>query len=184
MKVNELFEAAQGAPGQGGKLRGGAFYSPGYDEDTKMLRGSVLDWMDSAGITADDIAQAVEQIKKDPLIAQLRQANLDLVHKPASEKRGTLTFETGRIYPKSGSPKKVWKLQYSVYANGQIRYTSDSIYATHQGKLKSPKPRFKAGDPVGSLLLIYRQALKELLAKAEKVNYDKNDNKVNVSLGK
>ena len=165
MKVTELFEAVQGEPGQGGKLKGGAYYRPGYDEDKKMLQGSVLDWMDAAGITKDDIAQAVEQIKQDTIIQKMADAGMKLVSKPESEKRGTLNFQVQREYP---SGKKYTTL-YQVYANGQIRSSGESWFAKHQGKLKSPKPRLKAGDSVGSLLIIYKQAMQELLAKKKDI---------------
>jgi hypothetical protein len=160
MKVTELFEA-QGAPGQGGKLKGGAYYKPAYDEDKKMLLGSVLDWMDAAGISKDDIKQAVTKIKQSPIVDKLEAAGMKLLSKPDSEKRGTLSFEVERNYP-SGKP---YKTMYQIYANGQIRYSGTSPYAEYQGKLKSPKPRFKAGDPVGSLVRIYTDAMEEVLAK-------------------
>lgn len=164
MRVTELFEAVQGEPGQGGRLRGGAYYSPTYDAEAKILRGSVLDWMDAAGITKDDIATAVEQIKKDPLIQQMADAGMKYVHKPDSEKRGTLTFEVSREYPNG----RKYKTHYQIYANGQIRSSGTSTFAAHQGRLVSPKPRFKAGDAVGSLKMIYTQALEEVLRKWKK----------------
>lgn len=175
MKVNELFEAAQGEPGQGGKLKGGAYHAPGYDEDRKQLVGSVLDWLDGANITKDDVAVAVAKIKKDPIFGKLEAAGLKYVEKPASEKNGTFTFQAKRKY---GHNDKEYTTNYKVYANGQLRYTSAGSLPGYEdteymGKLKSPKPRFRAGDPVGSLLQIYKDALQELLTKWEKTSSKK-----------
>ena len=66
---------------------------------------------------------------------------------------------------------------YQVYANGQIRHAGINFLQTgdirgpraaSQTRLQSPKPRLKAGDPVGSLLMIYRNSLSEVLRKWKK----------------
>jgi hypothetical protein len=163
MKVNELFEA-QGSPGQGGKLKGGAYYAPQYDDEEKILRGSVADWLDKMGVTPADVAQAVEAVKKDPLVAQMKDEGLTLMSKPASEKRGTLNFMVTRKYP-----GHEYRTAYQVHANGQVRSgqvrRNEVKYIT---RLQSPKPRMKAGDPVGSLVMIYRAAMEEVLKKWKK----------------
>lgn len=158
MKVYELFEAVQGSPGQGGKFQGGAYYAPKYDEDLKQIRGSVKDWMDAMGIASDDVAEAFKTMKSSKVFKDMQEAGLKFNSGATQEKLGTFRFDVDKNGYKGG---------YLVYANGQIRSQIESGWGDKMSTtpLKSPKPRMKAGDPVGSLVMIYTAAMEEVLKK-------------------
>jgi hypothetical protein len=164
MKVSDLFEAVQSSPKR--NLSAGAYYSPRYDDDKKQLLGSVLDWLDTMDITKDDIAEALKKFKDTAIFKKATGADgMKYVELPASEKKGTLSFETNRVYP-SG---KKFNAQYKIFANGQIRYSTNGGWGQEaQTRLNSPKPRMKAGDPVGSLVGIWSTSLEEVLKKWDK----------------
>ena len=180
-------------------------YGPRYDDDQKIMFGAVSDWLEKMGVSKADLATAVAKIKKDPLMKELADAGLQYVEKPASEKRGTLTFKVKRTHPgqevvggkwvKVAGKDKSYDTFYQVYANGQIRHGgSSNFYANRpqdkvtgdstihsQTRLQSPKPRLKAGDPVESLLMIYKNSLSEVLRKwnKAKASMEKQLKKVN-----
>lgn len=166
MKVYELFEAVQGSPGQGGKLRGGAYYAPKYDNETKQIRGSVIDWREAMGITPEDVKEAFAKVKASKVFKDLEAAGLKYASGVTQEKLGTFKFDTD----KNGYNGGTYKGGYLVYANGQIRsHTTSSWHGSdYTTPLKTPKPKMKAGDPVGSLVMIYTAALEEVLAKYKK----------------
>ena len=141
MKVSELFEATN-IFGQ----QGGASNKPGYRDDIKQLRGSVLDWMDAMGVNKEHIAKAIAQVKGSPLFRN--------------------------DFPAAGLDGRSYTTRYNIYANGQIRWEgANSPYSDGDpstSPLRSPKPRMKAGDPVGSLVMIYEAAMVELLDKWKK----------------
>lgn len=186
MKVNELFEAVQGSPGQGGKLRSGAYYKPMYRSDIGQLRGSVKDWLEAMKITPQDIEKALARVKEMPLFRNdLPKAGLRYEPTPGKEKNGTLTFvvdrprffihDTGNGKAVGGAKseedlEKTRPTKYNIYANGQIRWAAPRTYGDgdHTTPLKSPKPRVIAGDPVGTLVSIYKAAIEEMLAKWKK----------------
>ena len=172
MKVSELFEAVQGEPGQKKKLQGGAYYRPKFtpsptDASLGEIRGSVKDWMDAMKITPQDIEKAVARMKGTALFRnELPKAGLNYEERPAGEKNGTFVFKGSRKY-KNGYTASVG---YNVYANGHIRSVSKGTFGNgeYMGPLRSPKPRMKAGDPVGSLVMIYTAAMEEMLFKWNK----------------
>lgn len=168
MKVNELFEA-QGSPGQGGKLKGGAYYKPTYLADKGQIRGSVRDWLDAMGATPQDVQKALARVKGSPLFRnELPAAGLEYQNKPESEKRGTLVFKVNRKWSWGGKTH-VARTGYNVYANGQLRATGqEHSLGQHMTPLKTPKPRLKAGDPVASITMTMTAALEEMLAKWKK----------------
>ena len=169
MKVNELFEAT---------LKGGAVNKPSYRDDIGQVRGSVINWMDAMGVTKEHIAKALQQLKGTPLFRNdLPAAGLVYKPTPGKESRGTLLFTiptpkwtitNGRVFGAStvNDLHRMRNHQYNVYANGQIRWEDE--FQNNRSPLKSPKPKMKAGDPVGSLVMIYTAALKELLSKIQK----------------
>jgi hypothetical protein len=176
MKVSELFEAVQGSPGQGGKLQGGAYYKPKFtpsksDASLGDIRGSVKDWMDAIGATPQDIEKAVARVKGSTLFRNdFPKAGLDYDARPAGEKNGTLAFKVSRKYTWTGKVT-TYRAGYNVYANGQIRCTTESAWGKeNMSPLKSPKPRIKSGDAVGSIVMIMTAALEELLAKWTKAS--------------
>ena len=161
MKVTELFEAS-----------GTTYYSPTYDEKKGWLRGSVDAWMKEMGISKDDVAKAIVKVKKSPIITtDFPAAGLEYVELPTSEKNGTLTFQVNREWDTGYS----YKGRYKVYANGQIRSAVGRTFGEGDttSPLKSPKPRFKKGDPVGSVEMLMTAALKEVLAKWKKSKSNK-----------
>lgn len=166
MKINELFEA-QGTPGQDKTLKGGAYYKPAYMANIGQLRGSVLDWMDEMGVTKEHIAKAISQIKGTPLFRNdLPAAGLEFDPSEGKIKKGTLTWSVKRKYPGSG---RAYTTRYNIYANGQIRWEGTSAFNdANTSPLRSPKPRMRAGDPVGSLVMIYTASMKEMLDKWKK----------------
>jgi hypothetical protein len=179
MKVSELFEA-QGSPGQGGTLKGGAYYKPKYLADVGQLRGSVLDWMDAMGVTKEHIAKAIAQVKGTPLFRNdLPAAGLEFTPSEGKMKKGTLTWTVKRKSPYGHT----YVTRYNIYANGQIRWEAgNSPYSDGKAStspLRSPKPRMKAGDPVGSLVMIYKASMQEMLDKwkKSKEKMDKEDAK-------
>ena len=174
MKVSELFEAAQGSPGQGGKLQGGAYYKPSFTAAKSGsglgdIRGSVKDWMSAIGATQQDIEKAVSRVKGSTLFRnEFPKAGLEYDARPAGEKNGTLAFKVNRKSTWGGSTN-TYRAGYNIYANGQIRCTTESWHGKeNMSPLKSPKPRMKAGDPVGSIVMIMTAAMEELLAKWNK----------------
>lgn len=161
MKVTELFEAS-----------GTTYYSPTYDEKKGWLRGSVDAWMKEMGISKADVVSAIQKVKKSTLITKdFPEAGLEYLELPASEKNGTLTFQVNRNW--GGGFE--YKGRYKVYANGQIRSAVGRQFGGGDttSPLKSPKPRFKKGDPVGSVEMLMTAALKEVLAKWKKSNSNK-----------
>lgn len=166
MKVFELFEA-QGQPGQGGKYQSGAYYRPHYDQDAKHLRGSVKDWLDGMNISKEDVAKALAQVKASPLFRNdFPAAGLMYAPTAGKEKNGTLSFKVVRKLPNG----KTYQTGYDIHANGLIRWTGERGWGSgnYTTPLKSPKPRLKAGDPVGSLVMTYKASLEELLNKWKK----------------
>lgn len=162
MKVSELFEANERG------LKGGASYAPTYRDDIKQLRGSVKDWLDAMHVTSEDITKAMRQIKGTPLFRNdFPKAGLVYTPSEGREKNGTFVFNVRRKNPMSG---KMYGTSYLVHANGQIRWAGDGSWGNkeYMSPLKSPKPRMKAGDPVGTLVMIYTAALEEVLAKWKK----------------
>ena len=191
MKVSELFEAAQGSPGQDGKLQGGAFFKPKFtpsksDASLGDIRGSVKDWMDAIGATPQDIGKALSRVKGSVIFRNdFPKAGLEYDARPAGEKNGTLAFKVNRKYTYTGKVSTV-RAGYNVYANGQIRCTSESMWGKEMmAPLKSPKPRMKAGDPVGSIVMIITAAMEELLTKWKKATdkMDKDAEKLNKAKG-
>jgi hypothetical protein len=165
MKVSELFEATN-VFGQ----QGGASNKPGYRDDIKQLRGSVLDWMDAMGVSKEHIAKAIAQVKGSPLFRNdFPAAGLDFDPSEGKIKNGTLTWMVSRKSPING---RSYTTRYNIYANGQIRWEgANSPYSAGDpstSPLRSPKPRMKAGDPVGSLVMIYKASMEELLSKWKK----------------
>lgn len=181
MKVSELFEARPTHTGRGQ----GAYYDPRYNEISKMLQGSVIDWMKKIGATKEDVAKAMAQVKASSLVQKdMQDAGLELDEKPASERRGTLNFRVRRKYVNTHStpPKlNIYASSYQVHPNGQIRYMChpDSNWITGQGKLISPNPKdsIVEGDPVRSIYNLMTAACTELLRKW-KVSAERMDKKV------
>jgi len=167
MKVIELIEAAEES-GQKRPLKGGAYYSPSYDADSKHVLGSVQDWLDAMNVTKENVYEAMEKVRDLPIFKnEFPKAGLMYEKRPAGEKRGTFTFKVERFLPNGRS----YDTFYNIYANGQIRWLGKSGYAggiEYMSRLASPKPRIKAGDPVGSLVMIYAAAMEELLSKWKK----------------
>ena len=172
MKVSDLFEAVQGAPGAGGKS-GGAYYNPHYDDKVGHQRGSVIDWMKELGISKEDIKQAVTELKQSPEFRAMESKGFKYIPKPDSEKRGTIWFEVTKEYPgysKDGVALR-YKGFYQIFANGLIR---SAIPAGWKGvnttPLKSPKPVVRPGDKVGSLVRIYKASMKALVDSPRRNN--------------
>jgi len=164
MKVSELFEA---------KLQGGAYYSPKFvpaksGSGLGDIRGSVKDWLDAMKVTPQDVEKAIARVKGSALFRnEFPKAGLVYDPREAGEKKGTLSFKVNRKYP-SGY---VAKTGYNIYANGQIRCTSEAWHGKEMmSPLKSPKPHMKAGDPVGSVVMIMTAAMEELLNKWNKAS--------------
>ncbi len=152
MKVQDLFEAARVATDRG-------YYTPGYDEEEKNIRGTVKDWMARLGAAKEDIAVAVTQAKDLDSYAKL--VSFDTTT-GGEKKNGTFSFR------KPGGDEKRDE-RYTVYANGQIRSSSKNWQGEHRPtRLKAPKPRLVAGDAIKSLVKIYDGAFKELHSKMMK----------------
>jgi len=157
MKISELFEANQFGH------QGGAYYPPKFSDG--QMRGSVKDWLDAMGVEPEHVEQALVKIKASKLFkVDMPAAGLMYTPKVTGEKNGTLTFKVKRTYPKTGWTDK--QSAYNVYANGQIRAISHSGMTP----LKTPKPHLKAGDPVGSLVMIYTNAMNEVINKWQKAS--------------
>jgi hypothetical protein len=156
MKAAELFEATRTPTDKG-------YYTPGYDDDAKIVVGQVKDWMARIGATAEDIAEAVKQAKELPSYSQLKSYDKST---PREAKNGTFSFKKPQRDEKTDE-------KYMVYANGQIRSSSlGGGYGSEPPKhaptrLKSPKPALVAGDAVKSLVKIYDGAFKELGKKMD-----------------
>lgn len=152
MKIVELFEAKRVATDRG-------YYTPGYDAESKNIRGTVQDWMARLNVTADDITKAIALAKELPSYADLKQYDKSTA---GERKNGTFSFTKPQATEKGDD-------KYLVYANGQIRSSSrapDWQGGEHRPtRLKTPKPRLVAGDPVKSLVKIYDGAFKELREK-------------------
>jgi len=177
MKVYELFEAAQGEPGQKGTLSGGAYYKPKYDDDAKVLRGSTIDWMKELRITPEDIQQAISKFKQTRTFKQtVPGAKLKYDPSPIREKKGTLNFSFKYIADNGRECDGA----YQIHANGQIRGSAprnwaDNGEATY--RIVSPKPRMIVGDNVQSLVNIYSAAA-EKMADTFKKRIEKNNRAV------
>lgn len=155
MKVSELLTEAYSKSTDKGHS------APSYDQQTKILSGTVKDWMSRIGASSEDIASAIQQAKDLPsykdLVGMVGDSST-----AGSLKNGTFNFR---------HPKDPAKAKYMVYANGQLRATSpDTMWGTQDdrpSRMTSPKPRLVHGDPVKSLVKIYDQSFKELGKKAK-----------------
>lgn len=162
MKVSEIFEGF-------GDYKSGASYAPHYDPTRGIPSGAVADWLDAMGIKPADVKEAIVQIKKTPEFKALADQGIIYTPNANGEKNGTLAFKTNRTYHYNGRDNK-FEGQYLIHANGLIRVTSNGGHG--RARLKSPKPRFKPGSPVESVVMMYSAAIKELLNK-KKRNLDK-----------
>lgn len=171
MKVSEILSEASGA-----------YYKPHYDNEKGYQKGAVKDWLDKMGATSADVAAAMARVKNSAEFKALAQVGMKYVAKPAAEKNGTFGFEVERpswhISKDANGKDTVWgkigstrKTAYNIHANGLIRAASDRGWGAsgqYTTPLKSPKPRMKAGDPVGSLEMMYKAAMVELAVKWKK----------------
>lgn len=132
----------------------------GYDNEKKQLEGTAKEWMQAIGATPADIAEARKRVAELPSYADVSSMMKD-TSTATQKKNGTFQFRR----------KDQDRSEYTVYANGQIRTTSEHwLGGKNQTKLVSPKPRLKHGDVVESLVMIYDRAFKELAKKAKKAN--------------
>lgn len=166
MKVSDLFEAEKS---------GGAFYSPHYDDKVGHQRGSVIDWMKELGISKEDIAKALAELKKSAEFRAMESKGFKYVSKPDSEKRGTIWFQVTKEYPGyvAGGKPINYEGFYQIFANGLIRSAISTSYDRKQVNttpLKSPKPVVRPGDMVGSLVRIYKASMKALVDSPRRNN--------------
>lgn len=151
MKVQDLFEAKRVETDTG-------HYTPGYDPEAKIIIGSVKDWLARMNATKADVADAVKQAKELPSYAAILELGAKVKGNAQQVANGTFVF--------SKPHAKEYPAQYIVYANGQIRSASRNRWGNVvPTRLKTPKPRLVAGDPVASLVKIYDGAFKELVNK-------------------
>jgi hypothetical protein len=164
MKVVDLFEAKRVSTDKG-------YYTPGYDAENKHPVGHVKDWMKRMGVEKDHLDAAMEKAKQLPSYKAISQHDKST---PGEKKNGTFSFHK----PGATSARAE---KYMVHAHGMIRSSSkNSIMGDERPtRLKSPKPRLVAGDPVKSLVSVYDGAFKELGAKmakrSEKIKEDSDD---------
>ena len=155
MKVFEILNERYSASTDTG------YYNKTYDDEEKIVKGTVKDWMKRLGVTPEDLKAAVKEAQKLESYKQLDHLAPDVTN-AAEEKNGTFTFKKVVKYG-SGEPR------WHVYSNGLIRYSAVSEFGVRKPtRLMSPKPRLVAGKTVESLVKIYDGAFKELLAKVKK----------------
>ena len=163
MKVNELFEAVQGAMGQGGKR--GAYYAPTAIRPTKAgnvhIRGSVPDWLEAMGVDRDSMLAAVEAVKKSPEYKAALDVGLKDVTSERDAKNGTLAFSgVFADWNPHGLVRYMSANKFKVLANGKIDIVSDNEW--HRHDLSVPKPRVVKGNPKATIEKTMRQSLERL----------------------
>ena len=166
MKVSELLESRTLL-----ELKSGAWHKPGYNKESKTLMGSVKDWLDTVGVTKQELEKAMAQVRGLPLFRNdLPAAGLKYAPSPGKEGRGTFNFEVTRRFTPSNGKAYSYKGGFQVHANGQIRGSGAAQFGGGENihKLVSPKPRMIPGDNVRSLVKTYTAALEELLSKWKK----------------
>ena len=155
MKVTDLFEAKRAETDKG-------YYVPGYDAELKRVVGTVTDWLARLKVTPRAIEAAVIASKHLPAFVELTNLGLTFKSTPRQLENGTFVFS---------KPDAKNDDQYLVYANGLIRSSAKGNWGEiRPTRLKSPKPRLVAGDPIGSLINIYNGAFTELVSKVKKAS--------------
>ena len=150
MKVQELLEGA-------------TYGKPYYDERRGTILGGQKQWLESIGATKDDVKAAIAEFKKSAVFKKAEKAGLIYNATKKEEANGTVSFQ-----------QDGFEGVYNIYANGQIRtYNGAGNWLgadpkTRITRLKSPKPKLVAGDPVKSILSTYVQAMEEVLSKFAK----------------
>jgi hypothetical protein len=156
MKVSELFEAAQGSPGQGGKLARGAYNKPTYS-DRGLIQGSVPDWLKGMGVSMDDVHSAYGKVKASPEYKAILKLGVKDMSSEREQKNGTLNFigfiETDR-------PGRKQRIRYKVLANGKIDVVAANDW--HRSPRSSPKPTVNPSDPVRTVFKTMTNALSRL----------------------
>ena len=160
MKVNEILS------------EGMAYLSkPFYNADKGTILGGNEKWLKTINATKDDVASAVALFKKSEMFKKAIDAGLVFVSTKQELANGTLAFKQKIGQKSKAGEDKEDKYVYNIYTNGQIRqYPDMKIWSgknpkTTVTRLKSPKPKLVAGDPVKSIVATYEQAVAEVLKK-------------------
>lgn len=164
MKVNEIL------------LEGLSSYNTvRYNPDKGTILGGTTKWLEMLGATKEDLAAAIKGIKQTETFKNAIRTGLKFISSKKELVNGTLAFqqEYGQFgkADRDEDEKNSNAYVYNVYPNGQIRQYPDIKHwlgvdpKTRVTRLKSPKPRIVANDPVKSIITTYEQAINEIIKK-------------------
>jgi hypothetical protein len=159
MKVSEIFESK-------------SYYLPSYKKELGIVRGAVTDWLNRLGIEQGDLSffnEALDKLKKTQTWKDALELGLEFNSTDRELQNGTLSFKQNIKYSNGKDTNDNYV--YKIYGNGQIRQQSNPNYFTGKivpYRLKSPKPKIVAGNPLKTMVSLWENALKEVINKFEK----------------
>lgn len=144
-----------------------------YNADKGTILGGTTRWLEMLGATKEDLAAAIKGIKQTETFKNAIRAGLKFISSKKELVNGTLAFEQeiGQFGKADQDEKHSNAYVYNVYPNGQIRQYPDMKHwlgvdpKTRVTRLKSPKPRIVADNPVKSIITTYEQAINEIIKK-------------------
>ena len=116
----------------------------------------------------EDIKQAVDEIQTSLEFKDVEK-RMEFNSTPKELANGTLSFLSDQPNMR-GSSDKDGKSTIKVYLGGQIRSETSSYYKVRSiTRIKSPKPAMVAGDPVKSAVKTYKNSLKAVAERFDKI---------------
>jgi hypothetical protein len=136
----------------------------GYDDKKGFITGGGIY---SNNWSREDIELAVGEIKKTKEFAAVEK-RMPFNSTPGELKNGTLSFKSDQA--NAGGAGKVGGTTIKVYLGGQIRSQTKTPYKERSiTRIKSPKPKMVAGDPVASAVKAYQGALQAVADRYDRI---------------
>ena len=142
-----------------------SYYKPGYDKKQGFIKGGGIY---SNNWSREDIKKAVDEIKTSKEFKDVTKY-MSCNSTDKEEKNGTLSFSSDQPNMR-GAEKRTGGTDIKVYLGGQIRSQTGSSFSNRSmTRIKSPKPKMVAGDPVKSAVSAYKGALVAVLDRYKKI---------------
>lgn len=136
----------------------------GYDPKQGFITGGGIY---SNNWSREDISLAVSEIKKSQEFKDVEK-RMTFNSTPGELRNGTLSFKSSQPNERGAGAKT--GTQIKVYLGGQIRSQTMTPYKERSiTRIKSPKPRMVAGDPVASAVSAYKGALKAVAERYDRI---------------
>lgn len=143
------------------------YYGKGFDPKTGFIKGG---GMYSNNWSREDMLKAVEQVQTTKEFKDVEK-RMKFISTAQEIKNGTLAFQSDVGNTSNSSTKTGKGNVVLVYLGGQIRTRGNQSgnFNRQITRVKSPKPHFVAGDPVKSAVETYKNALKEVAARYDRI---------------